>query len=381
MPISELVEYEHNAKKHTKKQIKQIIKSIDEFGFNDPIAIDENNMIIEGHGRMLACIDAGITEVPVIRLEHLSEEQKRAYILAHNKLTLNTEFDIDLLNDELKLIDDIDMTDFGFITLEDDVIVEEDDFTDMDMNDHKVEPGAIYQLGRHRVMCGDSTDPEQVSALMNGVLADLVVTDPPYNVNYEGKTAKALKIQNDSMDGDVFRDFLKDAFYCADTVLKPGGAFYIWFASSESYNFYGACKDVEWEVKEELIWAKNSMVLGRQDYHWQHEPCLYGWKNGASHYWGSDRKQTTLLEFDRPQCNKEHPTMKPIALFDYQIKNSSRKGENVLDLFGGSGTTVMACEQNNRNAYVMELDAEYVEVILNRWEEFTGKTAKKITRE
>lgn len=213
---------------------------------------------------------------------------------------------------------------------------------------------------------------------MGGQKADLLLTDPPYNVNYEGKTKDALKIQNDKMGDSEFRNFLKDAFAAADMVMKPGAVFYIWHADLEGYNFRGACSDMGWKVRECLVWAKNSMVLGRQDYQWKHEPCLYGWKDGASHLWASDRKQTTILEFDRPTKSKEHPTMKPIPLFDYQIKNNTKGGDVVLDLFGGSGTTLMACEQNGRNACLMELDPRYVDVIIKRWELFTGQKAELI---
>ena len=202
----------------------------------------------------------------------------------------------------------------------------------------------------------------------------MFITDPPYNVDYVGKTKDSLKIQNDKMDNDSFRQFLVDAFTTAKTVMKAGASFYIWHADSEGYNFRGACFDIGWKVRECLIWCKNSMVMGRQDYQWQHEPCLYGWNEG-SHAWYSDRKQTTVLKFDRPSRNREHPTMKPVALFDYLIKNSSKKGDNILDVFAGSGTTVMACEQNGRNAYCMELDPKYCDVIVERWENFTGKKA------
>lgn len=207
----------------------------------------------------------------------------------------------------------------------------------------------------------------------------MLLTDPPYNVAYEGKTEDALTIQNDNMDDESFRQFLTNAFFAADSVMKKGAVFYIWHADSEGYNFRGACRDVGWTVRECLIWNKNQMVLGRQDYHWKHEPCLYGWKDGASHLWASDRKQTTVLDFDKPQRNGVHPTMKPIALFDYQIKNNTKGNDIVLDLFGGSGTTIMACEQNGRRGYSMELDPRYVDVIIKRWEDFTGEKAVKIS--
>lgn len=202
--------------------------------------------------------------------------------------------------------------------------------------------------------------------------ADLLITDPPYNVNYEGKTKDALTIKNDSMSNDNFRTFLINAFKLADSVMKAGATFYIWHADTERYNFQGACQDVGLKVRQCLIWNKNSMVMGRQDYHWKHEPCLYGWKDGASHNWYSDRSQTTILEFDKPNKNELHPTMKPVELIAYQIKNSSKENDIVLDLFGGSGSTLIACEQLNRQCYTMELDERYAEVIINRYEKLTG---------
>lgn len=202
----------------------------------------------------------------------------------------------------------------------------------------------------------------------------MLITDPPYNVDYTGKTKDALKIENDKMDSNTFRQFLCDAFSNADMVMKPGAVFYIWHADSEGYNFRGACEDIGWIIRECLIWVKNSLVMGRQDYHWQHEPCLYGWKKGT-HLWANDRKQTTLLRFDRPNKNGEHPTMKPVKLFDYQIRNNTKEGDTVLDIFAGSGTTIIACEQNKRNAFCMELDPKYCDIIIKRWENLTGQKA------
>lgn len=224
-------------------------------------------------------------------------------------------------------------------------------------------------------MCGDSTMIDDVEKLMDGQKADILVTDPPYNVDYEGKTKDKLKIENDKQDDESFRQFLTDAFSAADIVMRPGAAFYIWHADSEGYNFRGACKDAGWKVRQCIIWNKNSMVMGRQDYQWKHEPCLYGWKEGAGHFWNSDRKQTTVIDFERPSKSDLHPTMKPIGLYDYEIKNNTKSGDIVLDLFGGSGTAIMACEQNGRKGFVMELDPHYVDVIINRWEKFTGEKA------
>ncbi|MBS4750335.1 site-specific DNA-methyltransferase [Carnobacteriaceae bacterium zg-ZUI78] len=379
--ISQIVEYAHNAKEHPKEHIEQIVKSIQAFGFNDPIAIDENNVVIEGHGRLFALKQLGYQEVDVIRLCHLSEQQKKAYILAHNQLTLNTGFDMDILSKELDSILEYDMSDFGFdvsLSLDSLEDVNEDDFEVLLPEVPKAQRGDIYRLGQHRLMCGDSTSMTDVDLLMNGQQADILITDPPYNVSYTGKTKEALTIQNDSMDDDSFRTFLKQAFLCAYAVLKEGACFYIWYATKEVYNFVGACRETELEIKQTLIWKKNNIVIGRQDYQWDYEPCLYGWKGGKPHRWFSDRKQRTILEFDKPTKNKEHPTMKPVKLFDYQIQNNTEQADIVLDLFGGSGTTIIACEQNGRCAYVMELDPKYVDVMIDRWETLTGKKAMKL---
>jgi len=224
-------------------------------------------------------------------------------------------------------------------------------------------------------MCGDSTSIDALEKLCENQLVDLWLTDPPYNVAYEGKTKDALTIQNDEMTDDAFRQFLRDSYTAADAVMKRGAVFYIWHADSEGYNFRGAAYDIGWKVRQCLIWKKQSMVMGRQDYHWQHEPCLYGWKDGAAHLWAADRKQTTILEFNRPNRNAEHPTMKPVELFEYQMLNNTKGDDLVLDSFGGSGTTIICSEKNHRRARVMELDPKYCDVIINRWQDFTGQEA------
>lgn len=371
--INDLKKYHKNAKKHPKEQVNRIANSIKEFGMCDPIGVwGKDNLIIEGHGRLMALKKLGYTEAPIIRLDHLSEEQRKAYTLAHNK-SAESEWDFEILSDELKSIVDIDMMDFGFdLSLED----EEYEVIEDEVPEIPVEPkakyGDIYQLGNHRLMCGDATVLEDVRTLMNDNKADLLLTDPPYNVDYEGKTKDSLKIKNDNMGDNQFKQFLTDSFSNANEVMKEGASFYIWHADSEGYNFRSACKDVSWKVRQCLIWNKNTMVMGRQDYQWKHEPCLYGWKDGASHNWYSDRKQTTVLEFNKPSKSELHPTMKPLDLFAYQMKNSTAKGDIVLDLFGGSGTTLMVSEQLDRNAYIMELDPRYVDAIINRWETMTG---------
>lgn len=265
---------------------------------------------------------------------------------------------------------------FGFDNMiEEDTETTEDDFDAALPEEPKSKLGDIYQIGNHRLMCGDSTSIDDVEKLMNGEKADLLITDPPYNVDYEGKTKDALKIENDKMDNDSFHQFLYDVFVNACSVMKDGASFYVWYASREVVNFQTAIEESGLTVKQELIWNKNSMVMGRQDYQWKHEPCLYGWKETASHNWYGDRKQTTVIDMDRPTKNTLHPTMKPIQLFDYLMRNSSKKNDVILDLFGGSGTTIMACEQNGRFAYCMEYDPKYVDVIIERWEQFTGKKA------
>lgn len=370
--INELNPYEKNPRKND-KAVKYVAESIKQFGFKVPVVVDKNKVIVAGHTRYKASKELGIDMVPCIIADDLTDEQIKAYRLADNKVSEKSEWDFDLLLEEIDEIFDIDMGDFGFdIKIDDDVV--EDDFEIDVPAEPKAKLGDIYQLGRHRLMCGDSTNFSDVEKLVGGVAMDMLITDPPYNVDYTGKTKKSLKIENDQMDNDSFRQFLRDAFTTADSVMKGGAVFYIWHADSEGYNFRGACFDIGWKVRQCLIWQKNSLVLGRQDYQWQHEPCLYGWKDG-SHLWASDRKQTTILTFDRPSRNAEHPTMKPIPLFDYQIKNNTKEGDAVLDLFGGSGTTLMACEQNGRNAFVMESDPKYVDVIINRWEQYTGNKA------
>lgn len=374
--LKDLKPYENNPRKND-DAVKYVAESIKEFGFKVPIVIDKNNVIVAGHTRYKAAKKLKMSEVPCIIADDLTDEQIKAFRLADNKVAEKAEWDFDLLNAELDDIIDLDMELFGFEdALQDDAEEAVEDEFEVELPaEPKSKLGDIYQLGNNRLMCGDSTVLEDVEKLMGGEQADMLLTDPPYNVNYEGKTKDKLKIKNDKMGNDNFRQFLTDAFSNADMVMKPGAVFYIWHADSEGYNFRGACFDAGWTVRQCLIWNKNSMVMGRQDYQWKHEPCLYGWKEGAGHLWASDRKQTTVINFDKPTRNDMHPTMKPIPLFDYQIKNNTKGGDVVLDLFGGSGTTIMACEQNGRRGYCMEYDPRYVDVIINRWEKFTGEKA------
>lgn len=377
--LSELHPYKNNPRKND-SAVDAVAASIKEFGFKVPVVIDKDGMIVAGHTRYKAAKKLKINEIPCIVADDLTDEQIKAFRLADNKVGELAEWDFDLLSDELDGILDIDMSEFGFdldIPGEEREVVE-DDFGATPPKEPVARFGQIYKLGRHRLMCGDSTDPECVKKLVGGVLVDLLLTDPPYNVDYTGKTKDALKIENDKMNDDSFVEFLTKAFANAVNVMKPGAVFYVWHADSEGYAFRDACNQANLNVRQCLIWNKNSMVLGRQDYQWKHEPCLYGWKEGASHLWESDRKQTTVLNFDKPNRSEMHPTMKPIALFDYQIKNNTRGGDIVLDLFGGSGTTIMACEQNGRSCYMMEYDPKYVDVIIKRWEDFTGEKAELI---
>lgn len=406
--INEITPYENNAKLHPKEQIDQIKNSILEFGNNDPIAIDENNVIIEGHGRYEALKELGFDKVNVIVLDELSEEQKNAYRVVHNQLTMNTDWDIDKLKKELNTIS-LDMSTLGFT---DDLLNEiEEDFSEVEEDNFDVDEaipeiptttvGQVWQLGRNRLMCGDSTKKEDVKKLVANTPIDLFLTDPPYNINVSN--SQGMTIENDDMDRSEFIEFLSKAFENAIEVMKEGAAFYIWYADTSSLEFNQACRNAKMTVRENLIWVKSQFILGRQDYHWRHEPCLYGWKDGAAHYFINDRTQSTisddsinldtiifedLLEYvknilkyssvlyeNKPTTNDLHPTMKPLKLMGKLIKNSSKKDSVILDLFGGSGSTLIAAEQLNRVCYLMEYDAKYCDVIIKRWEEATGKKA------
>lgn len=417
LPIDSLKPYENNAKIHTPAQVAQIAASIQEFGNNDPIAVDENNMVIEGHGRLLALKSLGVKEAECIRLVGLTDDQKRAYIHIHNQLTMNTGFDMDILTQELKSIEGIDMSFFGFdmdfsidqdFDFDDGQNVEDELLSSSAAKEPRTKRGQLWQLGRHRLMVGDSTSEEDVDKLTGGEAMDLCITDPPYNVNYEGGTQEKLTIINDDMDDLSFYRFLQNFYAQMLRVLKYGASYYIFHADTEGLNFRAALQEAGGQVKQNLIWVKNSLVLGRQDYQWKHEPILYGWKDGAGHYFVNDRCQTTVFEnkpdldsmtreeladlaekllakleeiptsiihHDKPVRSELHPTMKPVALCEKLIQNSSKRGEKVIDFFGGSGSTLMACEETGRICYTMELDTRYADVIINRWEEATGEKA------
>lgn len=381
--IDELIPYEQNPRDN-KAAVDAVANSIANFGFKVPIIIDQNNVIVAGHTRLLASQKLELDEVPCIRADDLTDEQIRAFRIADNKTAELADWDLDKLTAELAQLEDIDMTQFGFDLSEFEIEteVEEDDF-DSDaaleaIIEPKSKPGNIYMLGNHRLMCGDSTKSDDLASLMNGEKADLLLTDPPYNIAYEGGTKDRMTIENDNMSGEDFFKFLLAAFQNASDNMRDGASFYVWYASKEVVNFTTALEKASFGVRQELIWNKSVFTLGRQDYQWKHEPCLYGWKDGAAHYFTDDRTLSTVIDFDKPSRSELHPTMKPVELFAYQIKNSSKRGGRVLDLFGGSGTTIIACEQSDRAAYVMEFDPKYCDVIIERWEKLTGKTAELI---
>lgn len=380
IPVSKIKPYERNARKHQDEDVSAIVESIKEFGFDDPIGVwGENNVIVEGHGRLLAAKKLGMKEVPCIRLDHLTDEQRRAYALAHNKTAELSLWDWDKLDLELKGIEDIDMTIFGFEIEEEPAEIVEDD-TEIELPEEpRAKRGDIYQLGNHRLMCGDSTMIDDVETLMNGELADAVFTDPPWNVNYgatDHPSWKPRQIMNDFMGTEEFKQFMHDAFSCMNMASKPGAMTYVVMSSQEWGNMMLTLAENDYHWSSTIIWNKDRLVLSRKDYHTKYEPIWYGWKEGEARLCPlEDRKQSDVWDFDRPVKSEEHPTMKPVALVARALQNSSRKGNNVLDLFGGSGTTLIACEQLGRQCFMMELDPRYVDVIVNRWELFTGQEA------
>jgi DNA modification methylase len=373
-----------NARKHGQKNLDSIKGSLAKFGQQKPIVVNADNVIVAGNGTMQAAKELGWKEINIVRTD-LKGSDITAFGIADNRTSELAEWDDKVLSELLEGLkaEDFDLSAIGFDIDDMNEMIGDKNKEGLTDPDDVPEPpkvpktklGDIWQLGNHRLMCGDSTDALQIERLMDGQKADMWLTDPPYNVAYEGKTKEAMTIQNDSMGDGDFREFLKKCYAAADAVMKPGAVFYIWHADSEGYNFRGAAFDIGWKVRQCLIWKKSSMVMGRQDYHWRHEPCLYGWKEGAGHLWASDRKQTTILEFDRPSRNGEHPTMKPVVLFEYQMLNNTKGADIVLDSFGGSGTTMIAAEQNGRYARLMEFDPKYCDVIVKRWEDFTGKKA------
>ena len=408
----DLIPYAQNAKQHPEEQIANVANSIKRFGWQQPLVIDENNVVVIGHCRLLAAKRLGLQEVPVTVASGLTPEEIRELRIADNK-TNESAWDFEMLERDRQGLE-FEGFQFQWVENSDDYEeppepeVSEDNFDpDEDVPEESdIRPGDVFLLGDHRVMCGDSTDIDDVLTLMGGVKADLFLTDPPYNVDYHGSTGMTIK--NDSMEDSAFRAFLTDAFTCANMVMRAGAGIYIWHADSEGFNFRASMREVGWKLRQSLIWVKNSLVLGRQHYQWRHEPCLYAWKDGT-HYFTSDRSNstvfddkidikkmskqemrellekifadktpTTVIYEDKPLINDLHPTMKPIKLMARLIVNSSKPGWNVLDLFGGSGSTLMACEQLGRVCYTMELDPKYVAAIIGRYSRFTGEPVYRI---
>ena len=382
IPLGKLVPYVNNARTHSPEQLTKLRSSLREFGFINPVIIDRDFNVIAGHGRIAAAKEEGMEEVPCVFVDYLTEAQKKAYILADNRMALDAGWDEELLRIEIESLQgadfDVSLTGFGEDEIADlfagdgEKDVKDDDF-DLSTALEKaafVERGDIWTVGRHRLMCGDATSVEDVAALMGGKKANLIVTDPPYGVSF--KSGSGLSIQNDSMKGDEFYTFLYNSFSQMAAHLENGGAAYVFHADTEGLNFRKAFVDAGFHLAGVCIWVKNSLVLGRSDYQWQHEPVLYGFLKNGKHPWYSDRKQTTIWNYDKPKRNKNHPTSKPLDLLGYPISNSSQENAIVLDTFGGSGSTMMACEQTNRICCMMELDEKYASVILRRYVEDTG---------
>ena len=377
--VSELIPYVRNARTHSEAQVSQIAASIREFGFLSPILVAEDNTILAGHGRLAAAQKLGLKKVPCVKENHLTETQKRAYIIADNKLSLNAGWDNELLAVELSELEgaDFNLDLLGFDEAELSSIFDADkDVSDDDFDVEKEleEPcfsktGDIWTLGKHRVICGDATKLETYKTLLENTKVNLVVTDPPYNVNYEGS---AGKIKNDNMEDDKFYQFLFNSFVNMEQAMADDASIYVFHADTEGLNFRKAFQDAGFYLSGCCIWKKPSLVLGRSPYQWQHEPCLYGWKKKGKHKWYAGRKETSVWEFEKSKKNADHPTMKPIALLAYPIKNSSMTNSLVLDPFAGSGSTLIACEQTGRICYAIELDEKYCDVIVKRYIEQIG---------
>ena len=377
--IAEITPYANNPRNND-AAVESVAKSIEKFGFIGAIILNKDKVIINGHTRVKACKKLGMETVPAIIVDHLTKEQEDALRIADNKTGEIAEWNEDLLRAELKALEEagFGIEDLGFDNSELEALLEGDVSVSVGETDPNAapevpevavsRPGEVYVLGNHRLVCGDSTKAEDVGRVCKEGEADMWLTDPPYNVAYEG--SNGLTIQNDSMEDVKFREFLRTAFGHAEKALKPGAPFYIFHADSEGYNFRGACHDIGLRVRQCLVWKKNALVLGRQDYQWIHEPCLYGWKDGGPHPWYADRSQTTVMEFNKPKKNDVHPTMKPVEMLVYLLQNSSKRGDVVLDTFGGSGSTLIACEQTGRVCRTVELDPRYCDAIRRRWAEF-----------
>ena len=375
VPIEKLVPYVNNARTHSPEQISKLRSSLREFGFINPVIIDRDYGVIAGHGRILAAREEKIKEVPCVFADHLTEAQKKAYIIADNRMAMDAGWDEELLRVEIEALQDMDfdplLTGFDEAELADLFGADEDEVKDDDYDLTAalekaafVEKGDIWTVGRHRLMCGDATDADDVEKLMDGKTANMILTDPPYGVSY--KSEAGLTIANDSTKGTEFYQFLLDSFINMKNHLQKGGSFYCFHADTEGLTFRQAFLDAGFHLSGVCIWVKNSLVPGYSDYQWRHEPILYGYLKGANHKWYSDRKQTTVWNFDKPKSNNDHPTSKPLDLLAYPIGNSTQENSIVIDTFGGSGSTMMACEQMNRVCCSMELDEKYASVILRR---------------
>lgn len=388
--ITELKPAKYNPRKDLKpedEEYQKNKKSITEYGCVIPLVVNKDMTIIGGHQRLKILEDLGYTEIECVVVDYDKNKEKGCNITLNNE-NVSGEWDklkLEELMAELKKEDfNMENTGFSFDEVDDilkDITGSKEDEFDLEEELKEIEQpisklGDIWILGKHRLMCGDSTQKEQVLRLMNNQEADMLLTDPPYNVDYEGKTADALKIENDNMNETEFYNFLLDSFRNMYESVKYGGSVYVFHADTEGLNFRNAFKSCGFKLAQCLVWVKNTFVMGRQDYQWRHEPILYGWKEGAGHYFVDDRKQSTVLEFDKPSRNAEHPTMKPVDLLVYLIKNSSKEDNLILDLFGGSGSTLIAAEQTKRKCYTMELDPKYCDVIVKRWETLTGEKAE-----
>lgn len=387
VPPEDLLANPLNFRRHPGHQRDALRGSLKELGWLKTVLVNKTTgHVIDGHARVEEAMRQGLPTIPVTIVE-LTPEEERLALAVLDPITELATRDPETLT---LLLKEVETQDAGLQALLDQLAGKEADAPKSGLKDGAdpdevppvpkvavTKPGDLWILGPHRLLCGDSTKAEDVASLMGGGLADMVWTDPPYNVAYEGKTEDALKIQNDSMSPEAFRAFLRAAFAAMVAHTKEGGAVYVAHADSEGENFRGAMREGGWLVKQCLVWVKNALVLGRQDYQWRHEPILYGWKPGAAHSWFADRAQTTVLEFNKPTRNGDHPTMKPVDLVTYCIGNSSKPGDVVMDLFGGSGTTLIACEMLGRSARLVELDPLYCDVIVRRWEEGTGQKAER----
>ncbi len=380
--INKLIPYINNARTHSPAQIMKLRSSIREFGFINPVIIDKDYNIIAGHGRIMASREEDISEVPCVLVDFLTETQKKAYMLADNKMALDAGWDEELLKLELEALEgeafDLSFTGFDERELSDlfktEGDVEDDDYnlTDALEKASFVKKGDRWIVGRHVVYCGDATNEEDVNKLMDNKKANLILTDPPYGVSF--KSSSGLTIKNDSMKSEEFYKFLLLAFKNMVSHSEAGASAYVFHADTEGLNFRNAFQDAGIHLSSCCIWVKDSLVLGRSDYQWQHEPCLFGFIKNGKHSWYSDRKQTTIWNFKKPRRNENHPTSKPLDLLSYPLSNSSQENAIVIDTFGGSGSTLMACELSNRICYMMELDEKYASVILRRYVENTNNS-------